>query len=200
MTPNNKYEIPFSHYAQRYSQLDPKETAERCGIVFDGEKGEFSLRLMGQPVRLAWPEFQVTEGDLPGPARILLMRYLLEGRFLPSQGKFLSYREMPWGSVYDQNFQGRRIRRLARSFTLESFVSGMEHLKAQPISGGDRGYEFPFLEGLLLRFLLWEGDEEFPPSAQILFSDNFPLAFTAEDMAVVGDISIGFLRGAVDTK
>lgn len=200
MTPNNKYEIPFSHYAQRYSQLNPKETAERCGIVFHAEKGEFSLRLMGQPVSLAWPEFQVTQGDLPGPARILLMRYLLEGRFLPSQGKFLSYREMPWGSVYDQNFQGRCIRRLAHSFTLESFVSAMEHFKARPVSGGDRGYEFPFLDGLLLRFLLWEGDEEFPPSAQILFSDNFPLAFTAEDMAVVGDISIGFLQGAVNKK
>ncbi|MEG2633391.1 MAG: DUF3786 domain-containing protein, partial [Oscillospiraceae bacterium] len=35
--------------------------------------------------------------------------------------------------------------------------------------------------------------EEFMPSAQILFSDNFALAFTAEDMAVVGDISIGAL-------
>ena len=46
-----------------------------------------------------------------------------------------------------------------------------------------------------LRFLLWEGDEEFPPSAQILFSDNFPLAFVqGEDMAVVGDVSIGVLK------
>ena len=42
--------------------------------------------------------------------------------------------------------------------------------------------------------ILWEGDEEFPPSSQILFSDNFPVAFQAEDMAVVGDISINMLK------
>ncbi|MFQ9393460.1 MAG: DUF3786 domain-containing protein [Lachnospiraceae bacterium] len=34
----------------------------------------------------------------------------------------------------------------------------------------------------------------FPPSAQILFSDNFPLSFSAEDMAVVGDITIGTMK------
>ena len=36
--------------------------------------------------------------------------------------------------------------------------------------------------------ILWEGDEEFPPSSQILFSDNFPVSFQAEDMAVMGDV------------
>ena len=38
-------------------------------------------------------------------------------------------------------------------------------------------------------------DDEFPPSAQILFSDNFPAAFTqGEDMAVVGDVTIDMLK------
>ena len=71
----------------------------------------------------------------------------------------------------------------------------MDNIGAAPISNGDAGYEFEFLNDLYLRFLLWEGDEEFPPSAQILFSDNFPLAFVqGEDMAVVGDVSIGVLK------
>ena len=42
--------------------------------------------------------------------------------------------------------------------------------------------------------ILWEGDEEFPPSSQILFSDNFPISFQAEDMAVMGDVIIGSLK------
>ena len=40
----------------------------------------------------------------------------------------------------------------------------------------------------------WEGDDEFPPSSQILFSDNFPVSFAAEDMAVMGDVIIGSLK------
>ena len=42
--------------------------------------------------------------------------------------------------------------------------------------------------------ILWAGDDEFPPSSQILFSDNFPNAFQAEDMAVVGDITITMIK------
>ena len=44
------------------------------------------------------------------------------------------------------------------------------------------------MPGLTIRFLLWLGDEEFPPNGQILFSDNFRYAFTAEDLANAGDI------------
>ena len=58
----------------------------------------------------------------------------------------------------------------------------------------DVSYEFEFINDYYVRFILWAGDEEFPPSAQILFSDNFPLSFEAEDLAVVGDIYIGTLK------
>ena len=70
----------------------------------------------------------------------------------------------------------------------------MELVGGTKLSVGDAGYEFAFLDELRLQFLLWEGDEEFPPSAQILFSDNFSSAFAGEDMAYVGDISIGTLK------
>lgn len=45
-----------------------------------------------------------------------------------------------------------------------------------------------------LCFILWEGDEEFAPTAQILFSDNFPAAFSAEDVAYVGDIVMEYMK------
>ena len=45
-----------------------------------------------------------------------------------------------------------------------------------------------------IQLILWEGDDEFPPSSQILFSDNFPASFEAEDMAVMGDVIIGSLK------
>ena len=62
------------------------------------------------------------------------------------------------------------------------------------LSLGDVSYEFEFINGLHVRFILWAGDEEFPPSSQILFEDNFPYAYQAEDLAVVGDISITTLK------
>ena len=49
------------------------------------------------------------------------------------------------------------------------------------------------MPGLSIRFSVWNADEDFPPSAQILFSDNFHYAFDAEDMAYVGDVFIKLL-------
>ena len=74
------------------------------------------------------------------------------------------------------------------------FAEAMEKIGAKKIESGDIAYEFEFMNNLYVRFILWAGDEEFPPSAQILFADNMSFAFEAEDLAVVGDISIGTLK------
>ena len=50
------------------------------------------------------------------------------------------------------------------------------------------------MPGYDIRLIVWEGDDEFPPNAQILFSDNFPQAFSAEDRTVVGDIVISDIK------
>jgi hypothetical protein len=44
--------------------------------------------------------------------------------------------------------------------------------------------------GVVCRLIVWSPDEEFPPSAQFLFSDNTPAAFNAADLAAVGDVVI----------
>ena len=76
----------------------------------------------------------------------------------------------------------------------EQFQRAMEKIGAKRLSHGDIAYEFEFLDGYYLQMILWAGDDEFPPSSQILFSDNFPNAFQAEDMAVVGDITITMIK------
>ena len=42
--------------------------------------------------------------------------------------------------------------------------------------------------------MVWEGDDEFPPNAQVLYSDNFAEGFAAEDRVVAGDILISAIR------
>lgn len=197
---DNKTQIPLSHYRALFAQAMPEALAVRSGAVYDPDAGTFAMRLLGARLLVAWPDGTISfpDGDreLSEYASILVLRYLLEGRCAESTGKFLAYQEMPWGDVYFANFRGRCILRLAYGFgqDLERFSRACTALGGVPVPMGDRAFELPFLENLRIRLILWEGDEEFPPSAQILFSDNFPLAFTAEDMAVVGDILISALK------
>jgi hypothetical protein len=204
--PGQQYDVPLAHYQGLYEKLDPWEAAERCGISFEqsGEgEGSFLLRVIGTDYRAAFPVFELRgqEGDIVrSPAEtILLCRYLCEGKFFESRGKRLSYNEVPSGPLYYRNFEGRVLKRAAHTFgndlaLFRRVVEQIPGLRFEVLNAGDpcyrAGYRFEFLNGLFISLLIWAGDEEFSPSAQMLFDDNLVFAFTAEDLAVVGEVVI----------
>jgi hypothetical protein len=209
-TRNQKDEVPLTHYLSLYKTLDPSEISQRCAVkLLDSIRGAFALRLMGKDYTIDFPEFCMrdTNGEAleSVPEKILTLRYLCEGRYASATGKQLSYRDIPWGEVYFRNFEGRCIKRLAFAFgnDIDAFRRIMEvetSLNAAKLPQGDAGYRFEFMSGLYMSLLLWAADDEFPPSAQILFDDNFVPAFTAEDIAVVGDIVINQLKKLQNTN
>lgn len=202
---DSKEQRPYEHYLTAYKEMDPREISERTGVPYDEEKGLFTVRLMGTSYLVSYPDYEIHHledsiGSYPLEdamnAKILVIRYLTERTAALASGKFLTYHEIPWGEVYFRQFQGRCLFRLAFAYgnKLDAFRKVMEHLGAKACQEGDCSYELEFMDNLFLKFILWEGDDEFQPSAQILFSDNFAVTFTAEDMAVVGDISIGMMK------
>ena len=203
---DNKERVPFEHYLEEYRSIDPVAAAKRLDIPYDAERGVFTLRMMEREYEISWPEFQAVRRDQKDasysaleetiPAKISVIRFLCGGISSEGSGKFLTYREVPWGELYFQPFNGRCLMRLAYGFgnKQDLFAAQMEKIGARKLDMGDIAYEFEYLNGYRVRFILWAGDEDFPPSAQILFSDNFPLCFKAEDLAVVGDVAIGTLK------
>lgn len=202
---DSKERLPWEHYLSQYQEADPKEIAERLGISYDEEEKSFTLKFFGTTYQISWPDFQIShEADDMGfypletmvYARTLTIRFLLNGAASTGTGKFKTYREMPWGEVYLRQFDGRCIKRLAFSYgnRIKDFQAIMEHIHCVPVEHGDIAYQFEIFPGYLVQMILWEGDDEFPPSSQILFSDNFPVSFQAEDMAVMGDVIIGSLK------
>lgn len=196
---NNKEELPLEYYLKRYQEGDPAEMALRCALPWNEDTRTLELTFMGGTYTVSHPDFTITgPSPLSNPERILFLRYLLDGSYALPGGEYLTYREFPWGEVYLQQFTGRCIKRFAFSYGFKPDLlrRAMERLGAKSVPQSDAGYEVELMRGLTIRFLLWVGDEEFPPNAQILFSDNFRSAFTAEDMANIGDIVITRLKKA----
>ena len=75
-----------------------------------------------------------------------------------------------------------------------AFRAAAEKMGAEPVKHGDAGYRFDLIGGYQMQILVWEGDEEFSPNAQILYSDNFADGFAAEDRVVAGDILISTIK------
>ena len=175
---NHKELVPFEHYTGLFEKLDPIEAAERCGVKYDQDKQEFTLRLFYVDYQISWPKFSIRSEARDGT------------------GAFLPYREMPWGEVYLKPFTGRCLNRAAFTFgtRLDAFRAAAAQTPAIPLDKGDASYQLEVMPGYDVRLIVWEGDDEFPPNSQILFSDNFPQAFSAEDRTVVGDILISDLK------
>lgn len=195
---NNKELVPFEYYLDLYAKMDVAEVTERTGINYNTSEGCFEMRLLYASYRLYWPVFRIESDQTDAlalnsiPAQIYLIRFLLEGKACAGNGSFLTYREMPWGDVYLTPFTGRCIKRAAFTFgtRIDAFRRACESMNAVPIRYGDAAYQIEVMPGFEIRMIVWEGDDEFPPNSQILFTDNFGVSLSAEDRTVTGDLVI----------
>jgi hypothetical protein len=188
---------PIEYYSRMFASLDPVEIAERTRAPYDVERAEFTLTIMGEGYAIGWPD--ATFGDVDPYSRILMLRYLDEGRYIDPTGRYIAYNELPWGDVYVTNFNGRVIQRFLREFgrdlvTFQKIMEGTPGLNAGREEKCDVGYRFDFMNGLPMKILVWDGDDEFPSSAQILYDETVAFGYTAEDVAVAGDIFINRLK------
>ena len=195
---NHKEEVPFSHYEEQFRSLEPTAAVERTGVKWDGK--EFYVNLLGREFAIAHPDYAIRAVDggalPPLPTQTFLLRYLLEAKELAWNGQWKTFREMPWGELYIKPYTGRVLTRAAFTFgtRVQKFREACEKMGATAVKHGDAGFQFELVGNFRMQILVWEGDDEFPPNAQILYSENFAEGFAAEDRVVAGDILISTIK------
>ena len=196
---NHKEEVPFAHYEAKFKELSSQDVLSRLPSTgWDGK--EFTVKLLGKRYAIAHPDYAIRaldEEKLPAlPTQTFLLRYLMKSKTVAWAGNWKTFREMPWGELYIKPYTGRVLTRAAYtfSFKLDAFRNAAEKMGAAPVKHGDAGFLFDLIGGYKMQILVWEGDEEFPPNAQILYTDNFAEGFAAEDRVVAGDILITAIK------
>ena len=192
---NHKEEVPFGFYEEKFRALEPADVQQRLkAVAYDGR--EFTLKLLGREYAIAHPDYAIRALDggkvPPLPTQTFLLRYLLECRDVAWNGEWKTFREMPWGEMYIKPYTGRVLTRAAFTFGFRTAAmkAAAEKMGAESVKHGDAGFAFDLIGGYKMQILVWEGDDEFPPNAQVLYSDNFAEGFAAEDRVVAGDILI----------
>ena len=191
---NHKEEVPFAYYEGLFQNIDPQEVISRLSTVrWDGKA--FTVTLLGTTYTITWPEYSITPTTVL-PVQTFLLRYLLESKDVAWNGTWKTFREMPWGEMYIKPYTGRVLTRAAFTFgtRVAVFKAACEKMGATALPHGDAGYQFDFIGGYRIQIMVWEGDDEFPPNAQVIYSDNFEQGFAAEDRVVAGDILISTIK------
>jgi hypothetical protein len=165
-------------------------------VLEDGAT-ELSLLLLGESilVRVRDTVEVVAPGrdsEPPLPERILVCHYLLRSSGDPPTGNLITFRQIPDGHFYFDAFQRRTRDPFLATFGHQPqlFRACGQTLGGENTDTADFAMSFRVLPRVAIQLCLWEGDEEFPPEANVLFDENIGGYLPVEDIAVLSGMLI----------
>ncbi|WP_026176752.1 DUF3786 domain-containing protein [Desulfurispora thermophila] len=178
---------------------DP-ELMARYGEV-DFRDNVFTVPFLGARYQVEYPSGQVrregAEQAVPLEVAICILHYLTGITPVPVQGKYIAFREIPGAAIYIDPFTKRTINPLVAMF--QNRVADLpvvgQKLGGRPVELGDAAVTIPVLPRVPVTYVLWEGDEEFPPSGNVLFDASAAFHLTAEDYVMLASLPVYTMKG-----
>jgi hypothetical protein len=200
LSKQKNYQQSFDLACASIRGMNLEERAKKAGADYEkGKDGEkITVHFYLEPYQIQFPQIEFyspSKKVVSLVARILLLHYLIRADGNPLAGKWVAYKDIPGGLLYGSVFARRvtepiqrRFGNSAKSFKETGIKSGGESVEI-----GDASFILHAFPRVPLQYVLWEGDEEFPPSAQLLFDASVDHYLTLEDMVVLGQVTTGRL-------
>jgi hypothetical protein len=175
---------------------DPIVLAQRiAGRYLESHPGEGSLHLSlwGREVSLSFPAliaFDESGRELNPASQALLVYHVYTSDGSPAAGHFIAFSELPDGKFYAQAFQGYTGDELRRHFGDDGlrFDGAARKQGGQAYPLGDAAFAFQFLPRLVLLVVFWAGDDDLPPSYQVLFDAAASHHLPTDACAIAGSM------------
>jgi Domain of unknown function (DUF3786) len=168
-------------------------------VCFEDKNGNPAIRIpfMNQDhlIHLE-PEVEVTlQGNgepVPLAEKILILHYLLTARGESLQQNPITFRQVEEGPFYYSAFVRRALDPLAQTFGAEpqGLLDCGYELGALPDELGDASITLKPLPRVPVTFVIWGGDDELPPQANILFDQSIVSYLPTEDIAVLSSMIV----------
>ena len=200
LSKQKNYQQAFDLACATLKELNLEERARKAGATYrigpDG--GEVVIDFFSEPyhVRSSGMEFfSPSKKTVSLVTRVILLHYLMRADESPLTGKWVGYKDIPGGLLYMGVFARRvteplirKFGRFAKRFQEVGIGSG-----GIPADIGDASFRLSVLPRIPIQYVLWEGDDEFPPSVQLLFDSSVDHYLPLEDIVVLGQMATGRL-------
>jgi len=187
------YQVAYDALRARLAGRDLDGIVERSGGRALGPD-RIGLRCLGREYVVTYPDGLVLEADgRPAPVTeaILLLLYLTESSGRPVEGHWVAFEQVSGGAGYLASFRGRVVAPLLRAFgpRPQALVPAAAALDGEPLELGDASVRLPALPRVPIAYVLWGGDQEFPPSANVVFDASVEGYLDAEAVTVLAELA-----------
>jgi hypothetical protein len=200
LSKQKNYQQTFDLACASIQEMNLEERAKKAGANYEKGKSEESiiLHFFSEPYTIRFPQIEFhspSKKVVSLVTRILLLHYLIRADGYPLTGKWVAYKDIPGGLLYSGVFARRVTEPLQRRFgkSARSFKEAGIRSGGEPVEIGDASFVLHAFPCVPLQYVLWEGDEEFPPSVQLLFDASVDHYLALEDMVVLGQVTTGRL-------
>ena len=193
------YDHAFQLACEVLRSVDIEERAGKSGAYFEQEDdGRCLIRLtfLNRYCLIHIPDITVTyqsEGEeVPLWSKLVILHYLIQSQGCPLAGEWISFRQLSGGEMYYPAFDRRSQKPLLDFFAQRAdiFEEAGCALGGTKAPAGDRGVIITALPRVPIAFLFWNGDEELPPEARILFDASVPAYLSTEDVVVLAQQAV----------
>ncbi|MDQ1352563.1 MAG: hypothetical protein QG657_2869 [Acidobacteriota bacterium] len=196
------YETAVRAAVEKLRTIDLSGRCARLGLP-NPQDGLLEFRAFGTDMVLRQSDFELFQAGTHTPAResdrILILHYLLCDLPIPAAGEnseLISFRQFDSGMFYWEAYLSRGVRPLVERIgnDPELLKRNLARFDWQPVPLGDLGARIHAVGSVYITLIYRLGDEEFPPSADLLFDAGIKRVFPTEDVAVLaGRICLGLL-------
>lgn len=187
----SQYNLNYTLEKSKEAFKEKQQSIDIClhsGAKFNSEKNLYYLTYLGFNVRVT-PEGEVNcdETDLTIYEKIVILHYMTNAVGAIRESNLISYKELVGGEIYIGPFTNRAIKPLTKIFghSPEKLGQVIAKWDGEKSEYGDFSIKLNVFPHVYIIYVIWEGDDEFPPNGNILFDQSINDYLSTEDIAVL---------------
>ena len=183
---------------EEFKGIDLKNISQRSGATLNKER--IKIDYLNQEYSIHLPEVEISyidnrEKEVSSREKIIILHYLNRSKGTPLSGKLIDFREIPGGNLYYSVFENRVHKPFLKVFGEKPslLLEASFTLKGTKTDFGDSSVRILVFPKAPISFIIYRGDEEFPPACKVLFDSSVYDYFTTEDIVFVCEDVVGKL-------
>ncbi|KPU43808.1 hypothetical protein OXPF_26680 [Oxobacter pfennigii] len=193
----NAYLTAYKIACHQFKERSYEEIALNSNSTYDANKNSIQLKYLNKEyiIDCSTGEIYMAEGnsEVPVTVKVLILHYLLHSKSALLKGKTISFKEVQGGgAIYYQAFSKRAVAPMIKTFANnpEGLYKASERLDGTIEKFGHGSVTLKIFPMVPVTYVIWQGDDEVPPSGTILFDESVENFLPVEDIVLAASYGV----------